>query len=207
MNRQSYYRLKQHKGKHKKKVILQKAEHYLFNESAAEMTITNIVRCEVRCSLPIMDYLELLHEAHERVHWLQVYEVFKLEQTHGHRLQWYMYVVNILTLGRLFSRVARDQQGSQQISHTQTSVAVNDPVVGRNITNVTCTNLNSVMSVGGTDPPRLPLPLPTNSSRDTIIATYWKEIAIHSEISSYHISTINSDNSLMTDKCNKMLRI
>ena len=63
------------------------------------------------------------------------------------------------------------------------------------------------MSVGGTDPPRLPLPLPTNSSRDTIIATYWKEIAIHSEISSHHISTINTDNLLMKDKCNKMLRI
>ena len=88
MNRQSYYRLKQHKGKHKKKVILQKAEHYLFNESAAEMTITNIVRC----SLPIMGHLELLHEAHGRVHWLQVNEIFKLEQTHGHRLQWYMYM-------------------------------------------------------------------------------------------------------------------
>ena len=203
MNRQSYYRLKQHKRKHKKKVILQKAEHYLFNESAAEMIITNIVRC----SLPIMDHLpELLHEAHGRVHWLQVYEVFKLEQTHGHRLQCYIYVVNILTLGRLFSRVARDQQSSQQISHTQTSAAVNDSVVGRKITNVTC-HLNSVMSVGGTDPPRLPLPLPTNPSRDTIIATYWKEIAIHSEISSYHLSMINSDNSLMTDKCYKMLRI
>ena len=55
----------------------------------------------------------------------------------------HVYVVNILTLGRLFSRVARDQQGLQQISHTQTSAAVNDSVVGRNITNVTCTNLNA----------------------------------------------------------------
>ena len=188
MNHQSYYHLRQHKGK-KKKSIRQGAGHYLFNEGAAEITRTSTLGC----SLPMTAHLGLL-QACGRVQWSQVNKILQFEQPH--HLQWYM-EMSILMLSRLFDHnmrlyvqsqhalqflqyVDREGQGSSQtpkhskllptarlqtVTDQQDSLLISHVQTSTQVnsslvgTNIKYTNNpHPSMSVGGTDPPKPPFP-------------------------------------------------